>query len=538
MLVDMKSLIIDDKKEIILKIIFCMSLPFFTMICSTRASRLEFIIEVFLSFFIAIFISFKLYKDMYKKIDNKLLLISLILSCYFERILMQYCYPIDMFTQQYINKLLRLNFAHETIILFLVVASIPSLISLFYIFLKWIIPKMKEVYKKISPTEKMIICMLLILGFLSSFIIYNRTSCFYSPHSYDVIYTTDSEGIFNQNAYMNLNMPENDIRQPLFGLFAMPFSIIAYIFSDIFFFIPNGYAVFLNTIQITLLGISILMVARMLNIEQKGKLIYILYSFCTFPLIIFSFVMEQYIFATFYLILAIYIGYYEIFKINYLYIGAVGTLITSGIIFPLISKFKSIKNWFSNIIKCFFAFMGTVIVFGQMSTLIHAVEKIKALSRFAGEEVIFMDRLKQFLYFVRTIFLAPNSKIVYGLSPSYRLNEISFISITGIVILILCLISVIMNRKNKFAIISFLWILFSFIILCLIGWGTVENGLILYSLYFSWAYLALIYLLIDKIIKNSKIKFGILSIICIILVIINVPEFINILKFGLAYYPA
>ena len=88
------------------------------------------------------------------------------------------------------------------------------------------------------------------------------------------------------------------------------------------------------------------------------------------------------------------------------------------------------------------------------------------------------------------------------------------------------------------AIVSGLWILFSFALLCVMGWGTNENGLILYSLYFSWAYIILIYLFIDKLIKNDLIKRIIIIILCISIFVFNIPAFLEIAKFGIVNYPA
>ena len=109
-------------------------------------------------------------------------------------------------------------------------------------------------------------------------------------------------------------------------------------------------------------------------------------------------------------------------------------------------------------------------------------------------------------------------------------------SITGIIILGLLIVSFIINRKEKIAQVSALWILYSFIILCLIGWGTKENGLILYSTYFAWAFYSLFILLIKKITKNKR-AFSIIMIIIIgIMFIFTSKELINILKFALKYY--
>ena len=66
--------------------------------------------------------------------------------------------------------------------------------------------------------------------------------------------------------------------------------------------------------------------------------------------------------------------------------------------------------------------------------------------------------------------------------------------------LFLCILTFfIVNIKDKLNRISFYWVIFSFIILCVVGWGTLENGLILYALYFSWAIVILMYNLIKQI---------------------------------------
>ncbi len=156
---------------------------------------------------------------------------------------------------------------------------------------------------------------------------------------------------------------------------------------------------------------------------------------------------------------------------------------------------------------------------------------------FTGKKLSFNNKLKQFLYFVRTLFLAPanNKIIIYNKYFCYRLGSIKNYSIIGIAIILLCLISFIINRKKIIAKISFLWIVYSFIILCLIGWGTKENSLILYSLYFFWAYIVLIFMLINNI-KNIKIKKITYLVIIIIMLFINIKEFINLLMFCLTHY--
>ena len=72
--------------------------------------------------------------------------------------------------------------------------------------------------------------------------------------------------------------------------------------------------------------------------------------------------------------------------------------------------------------------------------------------------------------------------------------------------------------------------------LIILGWGTKENGLILYSLYFGWAYFVLIFQLLNNIFKNNKV-FKIAFIILILLMVIGyIPELFNIFKFAILNY--
>ena len=74
------------------------------------------------------------------------------------------------------------------------------------------------------------------------------------------------------------------------------------------------------------------------------------------------------------------------------------------------------------------------------------------------------------------------------------------------------------------------------IMLVILGWGTKENGLILYSLYFGWAYFVLIFQLLNNIFKNNKV-FKIAFIILILLMVIGyIPELFNIFKFAILNY--
>ena len=84
--------------------------------------------------------------------------------------------------------------------------------------------------------------------------------------------------------------------------------------------------------------------------------------------------------------------------------------------------------------------------------------------------------------------------------------ETNKLIIIGVLLILLCILSYIINRNKKIVKISTFWILFSIFVLFIMGWGTQENGLILYSLYFGWAYLILLCELLENIIKKLNLK--------------------------------
>lgn len=530
-----KEIKLSLKIQILLKVLFVFSLLFMNLLFLRNCDFYVLLFSLILTFIIGLVLTMKTFKNFFANINTIYAVVSLFFGTYIAKAYFNF-HILDYFNNlSYVGKF---TSQHWVIISML---SIFALSCIVYLFILKIFPVIKKFYLNLSLNEKRYLAISLIISFLATVFLYYFVRGFYFDKSvaYDIYYTSDSAALFKGNAFLNVNMGENDLRQPLFGLFSLPFAIFAKLFSEIFYFVPNGYAVFLTVIQILLINVSVIMLCRLLKLKGLNQFLFSLIYVCTFSTVVFSFIMEQYIIGLFYLILTIYAFYEGKKEVNYAYIGAVSTLLTSGILFPFISKFKNWKYWLKNVFKCFILFIVLFIIFGQLPQIFYVVERIQYLFGFSGEKLLFSDKLVQYLAFVRSIFIFPKSGFMLDKVthlPGYRVLDIYGFSLVGIGILILCLISFILNRKNKMAIISSVWILFSFVLLCVVGWGTAENGLILYSLYFSWAFIILLYLLIDKIIKNKKFKFGLIILICICLCIINIPEYINLIQFGLQHY--
>ena len=442
------------------------------------------------------------------------------------------------------------NFPSQSVGIFITVLGIFSIFAAFVYFYAFV-SRFYYIYKDwISKTDKCEKYYFIISGIIfvvAIIVIYNSTTAFYSPEingevANNVISSADSASLSEQNAFINIGVYSNDIRQPLFGVFAAPFAALAYLLSLMLFFIPNAYPVMLAIVQIVLLLSCFITVSRMLNLASYIKMIFLIICAVTFPTLLFSVVLEQYIFALFWLTLFIYSYISEKEKRNYFFIAATGSLMTSGIMFPLIFDGKNFKECLRRIIRTIWEFLALLTIFGHFSTVLFAFQTIKSqLSLYSGVELSFYNKLLQFLNFTALCFIKPNFMIEpLGENFSYQLaygGNLYYLA--GIVFLILSILGFILNRKNNFAKICMVWVVISFLLLCVIGWGTKENGLVLYSLYFSWAYIALVFMLIEKLFTKWKTaRYVIYSSAIIALVIVNFTGMYEIINFGIQHYPS
>ena len=528
--------------NIILRTIFVLSCPFLTLLLSNRYDDIIVYIGCFLSFIIAFILQKKISKLF--NINKRIFFLALIISLY----VLGFFINIDNLTinnlKTVISNILGI-YLEDSLYKVIALLSLPSLTFIIYLLIIKVIPYIKTFFIGLSRIEKRYLIIISILGFFIAFLSNTLTTAFSIPYHdgdlkiYDVLYTTDSGSLVYEDTYFNVSFAENDIRQPLFGVFAIPFSIIAKVLAQLLFFLPSGfeYATMMCFLQFILLAITTILIARMLKLEEKDKkYLYLLFS-VSFPYLIFSIILEQYVIGLFYLILAVYYFFVSKERVNYLYIGSVGAMITSGIIFPLISKGKTFKKWIQDVFKCFLAFISVFIISGQLPQLLLFVSRFKELTTSFALKLSFTDKLYQFLNFVKATLIAPagHMKMIDSF-PTYQLQEVKYISIAGLILLVLAVASYIVNRKNKFAKFSFLWIVFSIVLLLIVGWGTTENGLVLYSLYFSFAYLSLYFLLLKKILKNRKIFVAVTLLLIITVFILNINEITNIFRFAIKYY--
>ena len=410
-------------------------------------------------------------------------------------------------------------------------------------FYKKMLVVVADIFEGISIDEKRILWIVfVILAVFSSVFILNSNAFSDASGNYDVIYTSDSNSIVGENVYLSILHGENDIRQPLFAVFAIPFLGLPYLLSVIFFFAPKSMAFFMNLPQIALLIVGYYMLAKLLKLKKRERVFFLIGILSTYTVLLFSVMMEQYIIGFFYLILFIYEKVREK-ESDFTYIAASGTILTSAAtIVMYFERKKGWKDFGKKFLRLFLYGVSIVILAGRTDLILTSFQRLQALLAFSGDKVAFRERMMQYVSFVKSCFMAPASEIIdfgngFG---CWRLRDITQWDIAGIVFIALVIVSFVINRKDKFTQVCFVWCLFSMIILGIAGWGTNENGLILYSLYFGWAYLALIVKLGMTIVKKLKLeKIGVIVWLGMVVYLLyeNLPKMILMYQFAVKYYP-
>lgn len=409
----------------------------------------------------------------------------------------------------------------------------------------WLYGMLSSIFFDCTRTEKCVICMIA-LGMMA-FVLWtfcNTTAFFGGDFGYhfiyDIIYTSDSGSIVKENCYLVLNHMQNDLRQPLFSVFAAPFTGVPYLLSLFCWNIPYASALFIAIAQVMVLLLSYFILAKLISCDYRCRITFLIIISSTYMTILFSVMMEQYIIALFWLILFVYVTVNDKQQQMLVLIGASGTMLTSAAMAVWLKSKESYKHRFYEIIKAGISGLVLIIFFGRLDVILTCVSQLSELSGFTGKELTFGDKVLQYFSFLKNCFLAPDAGIRYGEYITWQLETVSQISLIGITIFLLMLVSSWIYKNDKLVNICFYWLLFSFLIIVIVGWGTAENGTILYSLYFGWSFVVLLFKLIQFLLEKLKLeKCFILmeSAVGFMLLSINIPAIGELIDFAVKYYP-
>ena len=439
--------------------------------------------------------------------------------------------------------------------LLLLVSCIGAACALFFVFFCLLVfwKEMKRVTSGLGLTDNVnrkewtIYALLLVmsLGFMA--VSFTRSQAFYGTEfSYNIIYTSDSTSLVKENAYLVLTQSQNDLRQPLFSVFAAPFVGLPYLAARLIGASASVWAILVNSVQIFMLYAANFMLAKMMKLDRVKRICFMVLTACTYTQLLFTLMMEQYIIAYFWLIFCMYL-IVERQRPNRIAIwGAGGTLLTSMILLPFMSTrspVKEFKAWFLDMVKYGLEFAALLMCFCRFDVIFGFVSQMIQLSVFTGKSVTFTDKIYQYTSFVNSCFAAPSAGINTTAEEyiTWQLNGAAGINFVGVLILALVVFSAIWNRDKMSSRLAAVWVGFSVVILLGIGWGTKENGLILYALYFAWAFLVLLFQLVEKIQSRLNVEF-ILPAVTVLaaagMLMVNVPAMMELLHFAITCYPA
>lgn len=404
-----------------------------------------------------------------------------------------------------------------------------------------------RVFRDIRKQECMIyaILFLLVCFLVTAFFI--QTEAFYgTEYDYDIIYTSDSPSLVKGNVYLSLTHPENDLRQPLFAVFAAPFVGMPYLIGRLTGAPESVRAILIDYSQLMILFVANYILTKIMKLGLRERICFMLFSICTYTDLLSSLMMEQYIIAYFWLIFCLYLICEE--KKDHLIVsyGAAGTLMTSIVLLPFMSEkrpLRDLKGWISDMVAYGSGFLAMILVSCRSDVIFYIKKRVLFLNSFTGHDVSFADKVFQYTGFIHDCFIAPNAgvdSISVG-HISWQLDPAKEISLVGVVILSLSLVSVILNKEKKSSRFAAGWIAFSVVLLLFIGWGSKENGMILYSLYFSWAFFVLLFQLVERIgyYLNVRCFLPVFSIGCsVVLLVTNIPAIKELLDFAVTYFPA
>ena len=460
--------------------------------------------------------------------------------------------------QSWIDSIVDFSRTSKNIFVIFLIMVLCVLSILFILpFLKYIYFIIKEslnkLFMRLHGIDLYIFFGICILSMAFTVLMFSKTDVLYNAYKdycdWDYIYTSDTLAQLGGNIWLNLWHTGNCIVHPTFSSFSMPLVAPLYLLSQLFVSL-NLFPYFLAFLHTFLICTTYTMIIDLMEFKHRGVLLLLYFSL--YSSLLFSFVIEEYIIVFFWLILFIY-NYIK--KENHencdsLLIISTSTILTNGILaLLLIEENKSIKNNFLKLIKLFFLGALTVFSLGNSSLSFTFLSQIKRLSDFSGidiengtSRITLIDKFYQYTNFVKSCFVFPKASIklnAFGCT-SWQLDVVDCASVIGIVIFVLCIISFIINRKDKLCQISFGWIVYSVFVLLIVGWGTVENGLILYSLYFTWAFAVLLIKLIQYIfnaLKIEKVLPYLYTLIAVFLYVINIKDILNMINQMAEYYP-
>jgi len=435
----------------------------------------------------------------------------------------------------------------------ILIFSLISFVFIFSFFISTIKKPINIFYNELDKIERFYFFISSIIFVILITFVYSFTNIFYLPNfnneliSCDVVLQSDTGGIVSGDEFSLIKGNGFDIKQPLFGLFSLPFGLLSKLVSYLLFFIPNSYYIALGFTQGVLMIINAILLVKLLNLNNLDKLLFLLFYTISFPTILFILNLEQYVYPTFWLILFIYTTIKSKKIYPFIFAPAFGTILTNGFIFipPLIVYYKNIKSKIAVSLKSTIVVLSIILVSG-LAFIFEFPEKIIASELNASSQVNGLyEKSVKYSHFIVLNFISPRIEFSSKISEKNQIAPIvsekvySGYNYIGIFLFLLLIYGFTRNLKNTFTLICFYWVLYSLIFLMIIGWGSIQNaGMFLTTILYSWAFISLLFITLNSLFENNKkIKYTILISMLLAISAINILSLINILQFSFKNYP-
>ena len=439
---------------------------------------------------------------------------------------------------------------HLTSLVGVVRAALPSVVCVFALFALYVwfvffcdaaVRFVRRWMESSCRAERLYLLIGGALAALAIVLVYAKSTAFYGGGSpYDIVYTTDSGSLMSTNSFFYVNAYENDIRQPMFAVFSMPFSVISMLVSKLLFFVPNAYPVVLACVQAVLLLFGFTLLGRVLGLTGTDRLLFLLLLLVSYPTLLFLFTIEQYVFSVFWVLVLLYAWHERAEHRELPFVAASGSLLASGVLFPLLFEEKGAKARIGALVNGGLMFLAIFVVFARVPLLNRALQNAKDVASFAGGTLPVGERAMQFFAFVSACFARPAAAVdltTYA-HASFQMLPVTGLRWAGIALFALAVVSAVLSWRERSLRACSLWVAFSFLLLFAAGWGAAENGMVLYTLYFFWAYAALLYRLILRVFrKNNALRYAIVAAVLCLLVAVNVAGMLDLIRFAMQYYP-
>jgi len=442
------------------------------------------------------------------------------------------------FTNREYKTLMKITFALSFPFIFIVLLRVYEFIC----------KRVKDYIKSLSNFEKkfLIISGIVMLLFM---IVSNLISGMFSGSiipNYDgdyEIYSLDPNHTFKYKPFTNIFSVQNNIRHYFVTLAVYPYTSVTGFITNLIHF-EYLFSISYFILMIPLLQTIVIYILRMMNIENNiVRITFIVLFTCSAPFIVHFLIFEKFILPVFFLILT-----FNAMKNNdnakyFYYFMAVGTLTTFALLCPIIF-FKNIDNlieFIVNIVIFGLIFLFVLCLCGMFYKIFTIIYELSVLMLFTSDKLAFVKRIIYFFAMIGNLFLLPNVTeqdyygyyVLVNVEPTTSIIEFYL----GIIIFVFCIVSIIINWKNiytKFATAGFIYTIFMAFI---IGYGAGKNELFLSAFTYFWSVVPLVFMGLNKLIKNKKVLTGIICAIVIFVLVYNSIILYDIYSYAHSVFP-